>query len=105
MRSGKLNNKIIIESKTETIDSVGDSIETWATFATVWAEVKTQSGREFQSAREQHSELTHIVTLRYLSGATSKMRVNNGGDYYNILSVFDPSTRKREMKLYCNEQL
>ena len=105
MRAGRLNKKIIIESKTEVIDSVGDVAETWSTFATVWAEVRTQSGREFIQAKETHSELTHVVTMRYLSGVTPKMRINNGGEYLNILSVFDPTTRKKELRLFCNEQL
>lgn len=105
MRAGRLRDKIKIESKTNTIDSVGDAVETWATFAEIRAEVKTQSGKEFLSAREQHAELTHVITARYLSGVTSQMRVNNGGSYYNILSVFDPNSRKSEMRLYCREQL
>lgn len=105
MRAGRLNTKITIESKTETIDSVGDPVNTWATYAEAWAEVRTQSGKEFIRARELHSELTHVLTLRWISGVTTDMRVNNNGAYYNILSVFDPTTRKRELRLYCNEQL
>lgn len=103
MRAGRLNTKILIESKTEVIDSVGDVTETWSTFADTWAEVRTQSGKEFINARQAHSELTHVVTTRYISGVTSKMRVNNGGVYYNILSVFDPTTRKKELRLFCSE--
>ncbi len=105
MSAGLKNKLISIESLTRTVDSVGDSIETWSTFATAWVEIKTESGREFQHAREQHSELSHVLSLRYLSGITSKMRINIDGDYYNILSVFDPSRRKSELRIYCSEQL
>jgi len=105
MRSGRRNSKVLIENHTETINSVGEPVETWSTYATAWVEIKTQSGKEFIQAKEQNSELTHILTTHYISGVTPKMRINNGGLYYNILSVFDPTTRKRELKLYCNEQL
>jgi|FLOH01.1.fsa_nt_gi SPP1 family predicted phage head-tail adaptor len=105
MRAGRLNSAIIIESKTEVINTVGEPIETWSTFTSIRAEVRTQSGKEFISAKAQHSELSHVITCRYISGVNSKMRINNGGEYYNILSVFDPSSRKREMRIYCSEQL
>lgn len=105
MRAGKLRNRITIEQKTETIDALGDAVNTWATVKTVWAEVLNQSGREFISAREQNSELTHLITIRYLSGVNSKMRVNHGGNYYNILSVIDPNSRKSDLRLFCSEQL
>ena len=105
MRAGRLNSKISIETKTENIDSVGSVVETWEPFAEVWAEVKTESGREFLSNSQQHSELSHTLTLRYLPGISNKMRVNDNGRYYNILSVFDLGGRRKELTLYCSEQL
>lgn len=106
MRAGKRNVKVIIEEKTEdSVNSVGDPVNTWATFSTQFAEVMTQSGKEFIQAREQHSDLTHILTTRFVSGVTPKMRINNNGSYYNILAAFDPSKRRQELKIYCNEQL
>ena len=105
MRAGQLNTKILIESKTNSIDGVGENIETWSTFADVYANVQTKSGREFIHASAQNAELSHVVTVRYLTGLTSEMRINNGGSYLNILSVFDPDGKKREMKAHCNEQL
>lgn len=105
MKAGKLRDSITIESRSESPNSVGDSIETWSDFATVWAEVLNQTGKEFISAREQHSELTHVVTIRYLAGVTPQMRINHGGVYLNILSVIDPNNRKQQLRLLCNEQL
>lgn len=105
-RAGQRNVKVIIEQKTENgPDSVGDPDLTWSAFSTQWTEVITQSGKEFLQAREQHSELTHILTTRFVSGVTPKMRVNNGGAYYNILAAFDPSKRRHKLKIYCSEQL
>ncbi len=105
MRAGRLDTKIIIESKSEAINGVGDVTNTWATFATVWAEILTNSGKEFMQAKEQHSSLSRVITIRYLASVTPGMRVNDDGAYYNILSAFDPRDARRELKLYCDEQL
>ena len=106
MRAGRRNIKLLIEQKTEnSVDSVGDPQVTWATYSTQWAEVLTTGGKEFLEAREQHSELTHIVTTRFVDGVTPKMRINNSGDLYNIIATYDPSKRNGELKMYCTEQL
>ena len=105
MRAGRRNTKVIIESYSEAPDSVGDSIKTWSTFATVWVEFANQGGKEFINAREIHSSLSTIMTARYLDGVTPQMRVNHGGTYYNILAAFDPFNRRVDLKIYCDIQL
>jgi SPP1 family predicted phage head-tail adaptor len=105
MRAGLLERKIIIEQSSEVIDSVGDSTLSWTTFATVWANILTNSGKEFIQAREMHSSLSRIITIRYLASVTPRMRVNDSSTYYNILAAFDPNGRRIELKLYCDEQI
>lgn len=105
MRAGLLNTKVIIEQYSEAIDSVGDVSLTWTTFATVWANILTNSGKEFVQARETHSSLSRVITIRYLAGVTPQMRVNDSSTYYNILAAFDPTKQSVELKLYCDEQL
>ena len=105
MRAGKLRNKIIIESKVDTVNSVGDAIPAWSTFATVWAEIVTQSGREFQNAQQIHSTLNLMLKIRYIDGVLPQMRINNGGRYYNILSSVDPDGRRVMLTVMCDEQL
>lgn len=106
MRAGQLDQRIIIEQNTgSSIDAVGDPTDVWVTFKTVWANIATQTGNEFIRAKEANSELTHLITTRFIAGVTSKMRINDGGAIYNILSVFDPKRTKESLKLMCNEQL
>ena len=105
MRAGRLRERIIIESSSEAIDSVGFPVLTWSTFATVWGNVLANNGKEFIEAREVHSSLSRIISIRYLASVTPQMRVNHGGVYYNILATFDPDSRGRQLKLYCDEQL
>ena len=105
MRAGRRNTKVIIESYSEAPDSVGDSIKTWSTFATVWVEFANQEGKEFINAREIHSSLATIMTARYLDGVTPQMRVNHDSTYYNILAAFDPFKKRVDLKIYCDLQL
>ena len=104
--AGRRNTKILIEQRTEgSVNTVGDPVYTWATFATEWAFILTQSGKEFMDARQQFAELSHLITIRYTAGITTDMRINVDGVYYKIIAAFDPMKRGIELKLYCNEQL
>jgi SPP1 family predicted phage head-tail adaptor len=87
MQIGRLDRKITIESVTETRDSVGQPVETWATFATTWAQKKDGSGGESTKADQTIAELGSTFITRHVSGVTPKMRINEGGSIYDILSV------------------
>jgi SPP1 family predicted phage head-tail adaptor len=87
MQIGRLDRKITIESVTETRDGVGQPTETWSTFATVWATKKEMGGKEMMAANQTVAESAAIFTIRYLSGVTPKMRINYGGNIYDILSI------------------
>lgn len=84
---GKLDRRVIIQAKTETQNSFGETIETWATFKTIWAEKKTATGREaFQSGREVTGSLA-VFTGHYLAGVTTEHRILEGSTVWDILSV------------------
>lgn len=105
MRTGKLNTLVIIEKSTATVDSYGDEVITWAEFTKAWAEIKTNSGKEFMNAKEINSSVEKLLKIRYVSGITPGMRVNDGGNYYNILSSFDPTNQRERIMLACNVNL
>ena len=101
MRAGTLRQSIIIEQATESRDGFGAVTETWATYATLRARQAITGGREFTTAQQLHSELSVLFVCRYKSGVTSKMRVNHGGVYYDILSAYDPTGRGKELQIAC----
>ncbi len=106
MISGRSRTLVSIQQRNEdSIDSLGDPVVTWSEFKKEWGYVTTQSGREFLNAKEQHSSLTHIVTTRFIDSVTPDMRVSTNGSVFNILAAFDPLSTRRELKIYCNEQL
>lgn len=87
--SSRLKKRISIEVPTETADGAGGFTITWNNFASVWAEIIPLRGREeLQSAKIQEVK-NFKITIRYLSGITTKMRINFGGRIFNIRAVMN----------------
>lgn len=104
MRAGKLNSRITIEELAESADTIGGVSESWAPFATVWAEFITQSGREFFAAKQNNTALDCLIRIRYLPGVTAQMRVKHGSRTYSIIAPpIDTREEHVELKLMCEE--
>lgn len=93
MRAGRLNKRVTIQLNTPTQDSGGGMVDSWGDFATVWAEVKDLSGREFIAAAATNNAVQTKITIRYLAGVLPSMRVVNGSDTYKIESVIGQDGR------------
>lgn len=104
MDAGRLNRRVTIETPTITRGtSFKEPVETWATFATVWAAIEPLSGRELLANRQVENEVTTRVRIRYLAGVLPKMRVVYGSRTFRIESVIDPVTARRDLELLCVE--
>lgn len=73
--SGRLNQRITIQAMTLVRGALGGHDETWADFASVYAEVTDMSGRELFNARAMGSEVTKRITIRYRTDIKASMRV------------------------------
>lgn len=103
MQAGKLRHKLVIQSRTEAPDSIGHMVSTWSEFATVYGSVEPLIGREYLAAQQVQSEVSHKLRIRWLNGATTKMRVLFGSRVFDINSVLNVEERGREMLLMCKE--
>ena len=104
MNIGSLRHRITIEHKT--VDNSGlDPVETWSTFATVWAAIEPLKGTErwIDGAKLISSDVTGRIRIRYLKGVTSEMRVKFGSRVYEILAVINVNERCEEMSLMVKE--
>ena len=45
MNFGMLNERVIVQQSTDAANSLGETIQTWATFATVWAGIDERADR------------------------------------------------------------
>ena len=77
MRAGTLRRRVTIQPYELVVDDYGAPLhrESWKDVATVWASVEAVSGRDFFAARQEQSEVTHKVTIRYRGDVTAQMRV------------------------------
>lgn len=89
MKSGPRDDEIIIERKSVTTDDYGGEVETWATYATEWAQVIYGSGREQREAAQLQGSLpaTFEVLANPLTLAVTELdRINFDGTIWNIVA-------------------
>ena len=105
MRAGTLRTRVEVQRIAEERDKQGGIVSSWTTIGQRWASVVPLSGREYWSAQQVQSDVTHGVTMRYLEGLTSKhrLRLLHSQRVLNIQSVLDVDERHREMQLMCVE--
>ena len=101
MNPGALDQRVTLERFTSEQDNTGQMLEAWAPLASVWASLEPQAGREFIAAGAAQSELTTKIRIRHRPGITSSDRVIHDGKTYNIQSVIDYRSAKRELVLMC----
>jgi SPP1 family predicted phage head-tail adaptor len=99
----KLNQRISLQSPTATCDAMGQPVITYATAATVWAQVEPLTGRELEASQSTSSEVELKVILRYYSGLGPLWRIVHGTKTYKILAVLNLQSGKKDLKLLCKE--
>lgn len=84
MESGDLNQRIVIQRKTQTRLPSGGFTEAWASFATVWAKVRPMSGRERYQADQVEAPANYRFTVQRRTDYDESMRIVWGGGTFNI---------------------
>lgn len=106
MQSGRLRERVTIQQQSITRAANGEEIVTWADVATVWASVlpKASGERFIVGAAQELAKISHTVRIRYRAGITPKMRLSWTGRLLYINSITDPTGRRAEMVLMCEEE-
>lgn len=102
MDAGKLRERITVQLASESRNALGETVQTWGTYATVWASVEGVSSRESLFAGQQQIAISHRVLIRYLSGLTQSMRIEWRGRTLEIVSLLEHRNRS-EHELLCQE--
>lgn len=87
MKAGLLDKRIVIQSQTQTQDTYGAAVVTWATFKTVWADVIEAKNDEKFIASQKMDSVDYKMRIRYVSGVTTSMRVVFNSENYDIKGV------------------
>lgn len=105
MRAGRLRHRVVIQILTKAKNSMGEWYETWATWATVWASIEPNSGKNYFEGMQANSEVQGKIVIRYRTGVEPTMRVKYGNRYFNIISIVHPQERRKELHVMYREEL
>lgn len=94
MRAGEIDRKIVIQSLTQARDAYGALVDTWATFATVWAKKRDIRGDEYFAAQQVNAKVDSIFTIRWLAGVLPTMRIAYDGQFWDIRSLNELGRRE-----------
>lgn len=105
-RAGARRHQVALQSITGRTASGDGYIDTWATYATVWASVvpATASATERRTAETQQVPITHMVEIDYLSTVKAKHRVLFGTRPLYIRGIQNEEERNKTLALSCEER-
>lgn len=101
---GRLRERVTIQQAAETRNALGETVQSWATFAERWASVDGLSSREVLLQGQQKTEVSHRVRMRYVNGLTGTMRLLWRGRVLEISSLLEHANRS-EHELLCTERV
>lgn len=117
MGAGNYRHRVTIKEDTGTAtDDHNERIPVWTethkNYANIPAAIDTGGSRKFWAAKQVHSEMTHLVTIRWLRGLdhTAPLRLIWTADGRNdrTLTLLGPPTnpdgRNREYEFQCVEK-
>jgi SPP1 family predicted phage head-tail adaptor len=112
IRAGDLRHFIqILQQAPGDQDSFGQpTVGDESPIATVWAKIEALSGRELYAAQQKVSQVTHRITIRYMAGLKSGMKVlfNDPGTgmprKFQIQDVENPDEIPHMLWLLCMER-
>lgn len=102
MDAGRLRERVTVQQASESRNALGETVQAWNTFYSVWASVEGVSARELLSAGQQQISISHRVRMRYLPGLTQSMRLQWRDRTLEIVSLLEHNNRS-EHELLCQE--
>lgn len=84
---GDMDRKITIEQSTETRnDTTSEVVKTWSTFVTAYAGRLQDSAENFEVQKQVSNNIAKWA-IRYMTGITEQMRVNDHGEIHYIKGI------------------
>lgn len=105
MNIGRLNKRITILKKVDTINALNQKSKSYETVANVWASVAPVRGTERYELQKIHEEITYRVYIRYLDGIRADMYIQYDGKIYEIQSVIDVDLEHKMLEIDCVEKI
>jgi len=103
MRAGRLQDRIALQAPVETTNDQGGLVETWLTYAELWAARRAPTGGERTVAGGADARLSQVFEIRYDDRVRSTHRVVCDGRIYVLTEPPRETKRRVEMVLYTAE--
>jgi SPP1 family predicted phage head-tail adaptor len=101
---GEFRHIIIFQKKSGVQNSYGENTDDWIEVIKARVGIYPISGKEFFTADTVNSEVTHKITMRYMPGITSDMRIKFGERIFQLISPpINFQERNIELQLLCKE--
>lgn len=106
---GQMRHRVAIANPTRTADGDGGYTDTWvaADPSPVWAriDVATASNIERLVGNTIEAPISHIVTMRWHDGVTTRSRLTYDGRAFNVRGLQNIQERDRWLVLACEERI
>lgn len=90
---GQLDQRITIEKRTTTSNEFGETIETWSTRATVWAQARPLTGTERERPESTQGRANYAFVIRYRDDVLTTDRIMWRGRAFNVRFISDSGPR------------
>lgn len=105
LQAGKLNKRVILQTKTSVPDGYGGGAESWADTVTLWAAIRPLEGQERFQAQQVSAKLTNEVEIRYRTGVVAQQRFKYGERlFYIVQPPIDRDEKHEGLVCLCEER-
>lgn len=107
MNIGALDKLVTLQSPGSVPDNEGGYTEAWTNLSpgTVWAAIQPATARDLERrvASTVQASASHLVTIRFHSGVTTKTRILFGTRIFNVTGITNPDEKNEALILACEE--
>jgi SPP1 family predicted phage head-tail adaptor len=103
VNAGFLRHRCWIKQPTHTQDGYGGITTTWGTVTVCWGAYEPIRGHEWMESSLQNSQVSGKFRMHYFAGITPDMQLYFGTRTFQIVSVINPSERRKELELMLKE--
>lgn len=106
----RLNRALVLEQRVEVADGAGGLLNSWNTLGTLWADIRSFSGRESGALGVARSKVALKITLRAapqgsVMRPTPDQRFREGARIYLITAVADGEPQGRYLTCFATEEV
>ena len=106
--SGRRRHLVTLQTRTETLNDLGEATLTYTDVGDVWAEKKSVSARERLMAQQVKADVTHRFVFGFADAYAAvgpEDRIVHDGVAYDIVSLMDRAGTRRDIEVTALELL